>query len=52
MLDMLKESISGIEFGKPETYNGQLKEVLKNKMIFGVDLEEVGLSDLIEKILC
>ena len=49
MLDMLKESISGIEFGKPETYNGQLKEVLKNKMIFGVDLEEVGLSDLIEK---
>ena len=49
MLEMLKESISGIEFGKPETYNGQLKEVLKNKMIFGVDLEEVGLSDLIEK---
>ena len=23
--------------------------ILKNKMIFGVDLEEVGLSDLIEK---
>lgn len=49
MLDMLKEKMAGIEFGKPETYKGQLREILKNKMIFGVDLEEVGMADRVEK---
>ncbi|MDY2980725.1 MAG: mannitol dehydrogenase family protein [Fusobacterium sp.] len=49
MLEMLQEKLKGIEFGKPGTYNGQLKEILKNKMIFGVDLEEIGLSELVEK---
>ncbi|MDO5788927.1 MAG: mannitol dehydrogenase family protein, partial [Fusobacterium sp.] len=49
MLDMLKEKMSGIEFGKPETYKGQLREILKNKMIFGVDLEEVGMADRVEQ---
>lgn len=48
MLDMLKEKIQGIEFGKPETYKGQLKEILRNKMIFGLDLEEVGIAKLVE----
>ena len=49
MLEILQEKLKGIEFGKPETYNGQLKEILKNKIIFGVDLEEIGLSELVEK---
>ena len=49
MLEMLQEKLKGIEFGKPETYKGQLKEILKNKMIFGVDLEEIGLAELVEK---
>ncbi|MGL5229767.1 MAG: mannitol dehydrogenase family protein, partial [Cetobacterium sp.] len=48
MLEMLKNELSGIEFGKPETYTGQLKNVLTNERIFGVNLEEVGLSELIE----
>ncbi|WP_349763347.1 mannitol dehydrogenase family protein [Fusobacterium sp. SYSU M8D902] len=49
MLTMLQEKLSGIEFGKPETYQGQLREILKNKMIFGVDLEEIGLAETVEK---
>lgn len=49
MLDMLKEKMAGIEFEKPETYKGQLREILKNRMIFGVDLEEVGMADRVEK---
>ncbi|WP_300356933.1 mannitol dehydrogenase family protein [Fusobacterium sp.] len=49
MLAMLQEKLKGIEFGKPETYKGQLREVLRNKMIFGVDLEEIGLAETVEK---
>ena len=48
MLEMLKGELAGIEFGKPESYKGQLKTVLTNDRIFGVNLEEVGLSELIE----
>ena len=49
LLDMLKESLTGIELGNPESYQGQLKNILKNKLIFGIDLEEVGLTNLIEE---
>lgn len=48
MLEMLKGELAGIEFGKPESYKGQLRTVLTNERIFGVNLEEVGLSNLIE----
>ena len=49
MLSMLQEEMKGIEFGKPTSYKGQLKKILKNENIFGLDLEETGLSDLVEK---
>ena len=49
LLEILKKELEGIEFGKSSSYQGQLKLILKNKNIFGVDLEEVGLSVLIEK---
>lgn len=49
MLSMLQENLKGIEFGKPESYKGQLKPILRNETIFGLDLEKAGLSDLIEK---
>ncbi|WP_297596531.1 mannitol dehydrogenase family protein [uncultured Cetobacterium sp.] len=49
MLDMLTKELVGIKFGEKESYSkGQLKNLMKNKEIFGVDLEEVGLSDLVE----
>ena len=46
LTDILKE----IEVGKPETYKGQLKTILSNKNIFGSDLYEAGLGDLIEEM--
>lgn len=49
MLSMLQEEMKGIEFGNPNSYKGQLRKILKNKNIFGIDLEEANLSELIEK---
>ncbi len=46
----LCEQLSTIAFGKPETYNGQLKPILQNASIFGVDLVEVGMADKIEEL--
>lgn len=48
MLDILKENMKGIEFGNPRSYNGQLRKILRNDRIFGIDLESVGLSEKIE----
>ena len=48
MLAKLQEKLSGVEAGKPETYTGQLKEILTNKAIFGVDMYEAGLADKVE----
>ena len=49
MLSMLQEEMKGIEFGNQNSYKGQLRKILKNKNIFGIDLEEVGISNLVEK---
>lgn len=49
MISILQEEMKGIEFGNLDSYKGQLKKILKNRNIFGIDLEEVGLSELIEK---
>ena len=50
MLDELKTELKGIEFGKPESYNGQLKSILSNENIFGIDLYKAGIGELIEEI--
>lgn len=47
MLEELKEYLSGIEFGKPESVKDQLKPILSNDKIFGIDLYQVGLADKI-----
>ena len=50
--DPLKEDLqarlAGIEAGKPETYQGQLKSILSNAVIFGTDLTQTVLADKIE----
>lgn len=48
MLETLQKEMAGIEFGKPDSYKGQLKRILRNKMIFGVDLEDIGMGDKVE----
>jgi fructuronate reductase len=48
MLPELTAVVAGIEVGRPETYTGQLKSLLSNANIFGVDLFEAGLGEKIE----
>ncbi len=50
MKDELQAKLAGIEMGKPETYKGQLREILSNKVIFGSDLCEIGMADMIEQM--
>ncbi len=48
MAPELTEKLSGIEVGRPETYRGQLKPILSNANIFGVDLYQAGIGDTVE----
>ena len=50
MADELTSQLSGIKVGNPETYIGQLKPILSNANIFGIDLYEAGLGEKIEKM--
>ncbi len=50
MIPELEKQLQGIEFGKPETFSEQLKPILSNKNIFGVNLYEVGLGNKIENM--
>lgn len=50
MLAELTEKLAGIELGRPETYTGQLKEILSNANIFGIDLYEAGIGERIEEL--
>ncbi len=47
--DDLQAKLAGIEAGKPETYHGQLKGILNNASIFGLDLTTTPLADKIEQ---
>ena len=44
MLSQLRDALAGIEFGKPETCQGQLTPILQNKALFGADLTACGLD--------
>ncbi len=48
----IQKALATVEFGNPDSYNGQLKQVLKNKTLFAVDLCEAGLSERIETMFC
>lgn len=50
MLPVLTKALSGIVVGKPDSYQGQLKPILSNANIFGVDLYEAGIGEKIEKM--
>ncbi len=50
MLEQLREKMSGIEVGKPQTYQGQLREILSNENIFGIDLYQAGIGEKIEEM--
>lgn len=50
MLPELIKILAGIEIGNPSSYTGQLKEILSNANIFGVDLYEAGIGEKIEEM--
>ena len=51
LIPELKEKLKGIKFGKPETVGENLKPILSNKHIFGVDLYDAGIGEKIENIV-
>lgn len=48
LLNQLKEYVKDIRFGEPESTKDNLKPILSNKHIFGIDLYKVGLGGRIE----
>ena len=50
MVPELVQALEGIEVGDPETYKGQLKGILSNANIFGIDLYEAGIGEKIEEM--
>lgn len=50
MVPELTKALEGIEVGRPETYKGQLKPILSNANIFGIDLYEAGIGETVESM--
>ena len=50
MKEALCAQLAGIQVGKPESYQGQIRGILSNKVIFGSDLCEIGLADRVEEM--
>ncbi len=48
MLEELQARLSGVTLGKPDSVDGRLENILRNPVIFGSDLVELGLSGKIE----
>ena len=51
MLPQLKETLSGLRFGHPESLTDQLKDLLSNPLLFGTDLYEAGIGKRIEEMV-
>jgi fructuronate reductase len=49
MLPMLKEHFKGIQLGQKGPFHEELNPILSNEKIFGVNLYEAGLGNLVEK---
>ncbi|MCI8663011.1 MAG: mannitol dehydrogenase family protein [Hungatella sp.] len=52
MLSELKGQLGDVKAGEPDSYKGQLRSILSNQVIFGVDLYDAGLADKIEGMFC
>lgn len=50
MIPELTAKLAGIKVGEPATYTGQLKEILSNENIFGIDLYKAGIGEKIEEL--
>ena len=50
MKEQLQQYLQGIVLGNSTSYRGQLRPVLENETVFGVNLYQVGLGEKIERI--
>ena len=48
MLASLTEALRGVSAGAPESYQGQLKPILQNEHLFGINLVDTCLGERIE----
>ena len=48
MREQLQQYLHGIELGNPASYQGQLRPVLENEAVFGVNLYQAGLGEKVE----
>ena len=51
MLEELQGKLSGVTLGQPESVCGKLEGILRNPVIFGSDLVELGLAGKIERMV-
>lgn len=51
MLEQLDQALAGIQAGNPDSLKDQLKPVLENEGVFGVNLYEAGLGEKIEEMV-
>ena len=50
MLETLSQQMEGITLGHPESVGDKVRPILSNANIFGSDLYEAGIGDLIEDL--
>lgn len=50
MLAELTAALKDVKFGEKESYTGQLKSILSNENIFGIDLYKAGIGEKIEEL--
>lgn len=50
MIGELTAQLAGVRFGDPSSLEGQLKPILSNENIFGIDLYEAGIGEKIEEM--
>lgn len=48
MLEELDEKMTGIQFGNPDSADSKLCDILSNEKLFGVNLYEAGIADMVE----
>ena len=48
MMEPLQKILADVHVGQPESYHGQLREILANPVIFGTDLTQTVLAERIE----
>ena len=51
MIPELRSRLKGVEYGKPDSLTDQLRPILSNENIFGMNLYEAGIGEKIEEMV-